>query len=264
MGTEEVIVYKGDKNISLTTKSTIVDHPDAEIGKRARPEDVSEYTYWPITCLARGLNPKFAPFDIDQYEPTGKTQVIDGQKCVELVYTSRANNSRRFLLIDPGRGFLLIRYYIVTDDRVTTRLDVKYAPDPKLNWVPKSWDYTASTPIGGWRLGSKQITLEACDVNIDLTADTFELRLPSGTRVYDEYDGAAKQYVIRDDGDSGPAMPDASRPTYKQLTALAQEARWTSSDTTIVVIASAVFLLAVLALIWRWRRRAVRGSSPPP
>jgi hypothetical protein len=262
MDTDSINVYKYDKDISLTRRSTIVEYPDAEIVRRTKSSNVMEYTYWPITCFARGLSLKFAPFDIDQYELTGNTQVVDKSRCIELTRISRANNNREIALIDPSRGFLLVRYYIVTDGRVTTRLDVKYATDPKINWIPKSWDYAISTPIGGWRLGSSQITLEAYEINADLATDTFDLLLPPGTRVYDEYEGPAKQYMIRDDGDAGPAVPDAGHPTYEHLAELARkETRWLSSG-GVIVIASTILVLAVLILAWRRMRRI--GSDPPP
>lgn len=263
MDSEEVIAYRGDKNTALTTKSTIIDHPDAEIEKRRRPGDVMEFTYWPITCFARGLNPKFMPFDIDLYEPTGGTPSVDGRRCVELAHKTRANNSRQVVLLDPGREFLLVRYYVVADDQVTTRLDVKYDPDPRTGWLPRSWDYAVSTPTG-LRIESKQVTVEACDVGADLAADTFDLRLPPGTRVYDAYDGGAKQYVIRDDGNSGPAVSDADRPTYDRLTDLARrEGRW-SGSVVATVIAGAALVLAVFALAWRWKRRRPGPSGPAP
>jgi hypothetical protein len=261
MDREQVNVYTGDKDVVLTTKPIIIDYPDAKIWKHAKPEEVGEYTYWPLTCYARGLNPTFAPLALDTFEVTGKTQTIDGRPCLELVKLSRSNNGRQVLLLDPGRDFLMVRYAIVMNDRVTLRLDVKYASDATWKWLPKTWDYAAVSPTG-LRIGSRQVQLESCDINTDLAPETFDLQLPPGTRVYEEYDGPAKQYVIKDNGEPGRAIPDSASPTYEQLTALPPRASWLRSNTAIVM-AGVTFLLAVLALTWRWRRSRVRRSPSP-
>lgn len=254
LDSEAIQVYREGKNTALTTKSVVVDHPSAEIGKPKRPGDIMEFTYWPITCFARGLNPTFAPFDLGAFELSGKTQVVNGRTCVELVTKSVASKTTRTrtLLLDPGRGFVLARYYTTNGGKMTLRLDVEYAPDPLLGWIPRAWDYVATT-AKGFRLESKQVRQEGWEVNPDLGPDSFTLRLPPRTRVYDTTGGDAVQYVVDDDGEPGPSVPDAARPTYKQLVELATEKRWPLSVTTTVLIGTvAVGVLTVL--VWRWRR----------
>ncbi|MBX9583363.1 MAG: hypothetical protein K2X87_23930 [Gemmataceae bacterium] len=259
MDLEEVNTYQGDRDTVLTIRSTVVDYPDAHISKKPKAGGAVEYTVWPAVCYARGRNPKFTPIELEEFNLTTNLSVADGRRCVELVRASRFHTSRELLLLDPARGFVLVRYSVTTDGRVTTRLDVRYASDPVRGWVPKSWDYAVSTPTGAL-VEANQVNVEAFGINPDLDANTFHLTLSSGTRVYDEYDGPAKQYVIRADGGPGTAVPDSAHPTYERLTELAEKGgRWVPQS-RVAVIAGVAVLLSTVVTVWWWRRRP---GQPP-
>lgn len=265
METEETNVFKEGKNTALLTKSTVVTHPSATIERRKKPADIMEYTFWPVTCFARGLSPTFAPFDLNDYELTGKRPTVAGRKCVELAHKTRTTNTTHFLELDAERGFLLLRYFTLTNERMTLRLDITYSPDPALGWVPKSWDYAATSETG-MPIGSRQVTRADWETNPELGADTFVNPLPPGTLVHDSTGGDAVQYVVRDDGRSGPPVLDADRPNYDQLTDLARSAarreRWWLITG---VVAGALALIALaFTLSKRWRRQDIRRPPDLP
>ncbi|MBX9626048.1 MAG: hypothetical protein K2X82_19785 [Gemmataceae bacterium] len=256
---EDESVYSGDKNVSLMVKSPGRSQPDAEITKRQRPLEGLEYTYLPITCYARGQNPRFAPLDLDEYEVADRSPVVNGQRCVELVKANRGNAGGSHVLLDPNRGFTLLRYWLVNRGRVTLRLDVQYAAAGGLDCAPASWDYAITTPAGE-PIESKQVKVEVLEINPNLASTEFDLSLPPGTRVYDEYNGQATRYVVRSDGQPGPAVPDASHPTYEQLAALADSevGGWRRAAAIALVAA----LVSTATMLWVIRRHHRQPKLP--
>ena len=222
MSTEETRVHEQDKDVSLTTKSAIADRPSALIAKKRRPGNVMEYTYWPVTCYARGLDARLAPFDLADYELSPRTPVVDGRPCVEFVRNSRTNNAAERVWLDPRRGFVLVQYSMTVDAQTVRRLDVGYANDPTRDWVPSVWDYVAKHPTGDL-IESKRVTADVQFLDAPWPAATFGLLLPPGTQVYDEYNGPVVHYVIRADGDPGPKVPDAPIPDLRAVVGSGRE-----------------------------------------
>ncbi|MBX9624868.1 MAG: hypothetical protein K2X82_13770 [Gemmataceae bacterium] len=242
-------LFSDSKNLSIYYHP---EHPEAEISKRSRPLEGSDYTFWPIKCYARGVNRTLTPLNLPDYEPTNGVQVVAGQRCMELVKSDREGSGRTVVLLDTARDFLPLRYLIVENGSVTFRLDIRYGPIAGESLAPVAWDYAFMT-LTGSLIESKRVAVESLILNPQLSSDEFTLSIPPGTRVYDQFGGPAKRYVIRSDGVEGPSIHDDQHPTYEQLTQLAENRR---RNTQLLLVAGFVVVaVAVPLLVFVVRRR---------
>ena len=145
----------------------------------------------------------------------------------------------------------------LVDDRPTWQLDVTYSPDPLVGWVPRSWEYIIRAGTGIQILESGRRTVSQYELNVSIADREFDINLPHGSRVIDMGSGKEVQYVIKEDGGKGRAIPVTANPTYEDL----QKAEPRSMRR--IAIGGAAVLLAVSILMilwWRWRRNA-NGSA---
>ena len=130
--------FDGNKQLSLDHRG-FVDWPVAYI--RARPHGAELHLdTGPVLRNLRGTNEKLRAEDLDEYATSGAVLAIGNARGRELLSKGTPTSSERHLWIDPGRGFVVLRYTSgPTNNRPTRQIDVKYKADGTVGWVPAEW-----------------------------------------------------------------------------------------------------------------------------
>jgi hypothetical protein len=264
---EHVFAFDGDRHVSFIRVSPDSGPPTAHLHPSDhKTTELAIVSIAPILMTFRGTDPKFFQPELDLFEVTGRVVTVNARSCTELVRVKRASAQREYLLLDRERDYVVVRKYIARENVVLLRMDVTYAQDPMVGWVPQSWEHAMQT-------GNKAIVesmacrVTKCEISPAQTASDFRPVFPPGTRVIDATTGTSMEYVVKPDGGEGERIPTSQRPTYAQLTE-AEPTRLTWEWRTVVVwAAGVVFLLSAAGLVWiRYARRARRalasGNSP--
>jgi hypothetical protein len=226
---------------------------------KAHP-DLSTLSVRPVVVALRGVSPLYRVYDVAAFEPTGRTVTVGGVRCAELVLESRASGSRSVLLVDPARGYVVVRAASHDQGRLDYQLDVAYAHDPAAGWVPTRWEYTAYDP-GGRVYTAGRCVVTRYEVNVPLTDDDLTLSAAPGTFVVDATGSRQVKYVVQPDGRPGKKVPRNAEVSYEELAAAGPDTPpWRSAVT---LGAAAVFAGSAGLLGWRMLGRA-RGRRIEP
>jgi hypothetical protein len=248
----------------IHVKNLADDYPDAVIkstGKNTSTE-FNDLAIRPLWLTVRGAQSVAQHFPLLLHEPADRMVTINGRPCLEFVADSRQVSVRSQMYFDVERDYQLTRRIETTNDVVTLKLDVTYAPHPEMGWLPDKWEYVVKDRRG--RLGiSVACKLTSAEINPVLPEGEFDAQFPPWTRVTDLTGEKEVQYVVRDDGAKGrEIVQDGRNITYEQLVEAAREPfpwrRW-------LLIGSAVGIVLMLAaLVWRrFRRRPHTEPSIP-
>jgi hypothetical protein len=231
-------------------------YPQAVLQNARKSDDVSAVAVLPVVLALRGTHPEFVRRDLAAYEPTGRRVPVESRSCDELVFETRTDGLRELLYLDPEREFVPVRLDTFVKDTLTFRLTVTYDADPAVGWHPRAWTSVAQSPAGV-PLESARTRVTEFAVNPALPPDEFRIDLPPGTRVLDQRNGADVQYVVRDDGRAGRAVPSQSDPSYDDLRAAGPDR---SPIVRIAIAGATVAAVAIAAAaIWYWRRHRPRA-----
>lgn len=147
---------------------------------KTKAYQLQELGYLPIFLTCRGL----AELPLDGYQiGRGNTDAAAGE-CMTL---TRRDGVTRQYWIDAARGYSVVRYksHSSAGRGRRTQLDIEYAPDKTVGWVPKRWKtttYVDKTNSLARRLECEVVSYE---LNRPLSSDLFTLSFPAGARVYD-------------------------------------------------------------------------------
>ncbi len=256
--------FDGNLYKRIHVKNVADNYPDAVIklpGKNTSMEfnDVGILPLWLAVRGAQMVAQQHYPLLL--YEPSGQTMAIGGRPCREFVADNRQTGVTSRLYLDAERDYQLVRNIDTFKDIVTLKVDVAYAPNPEVGWLPDKWEYVIKDRQG--RVGvSVACKLTSAEINPTLPEGEFDAQLPPRTRVTDLTGEKEVQYVVRDDGANGRAVTlDSSVPvpTYEQLVDAAREPfPWRR----VLLAGSAVGIGSSLtALVW-WRLRRRSRTEP--
>jgi hypothetical protein len=212
----------------------------------------------PFVCAFRGAfgRPPFGDILVD-YEPSQRTTMIGGRKCIELVHRKRVQDLTDSLWVDPERGLHVVRRVIMKKSQVLSQVDVTLESHAQIGWVPKSWKCVTHGADGSL-CDSVTCTVTTCEIDSSISDADFEPVFAPGTHVMDHTDSAAPQYVVQPDGNEGGRIPTRELPTYEQLAAIPA----TSSSIWPYLIGTLAALAILVAGVWAWNR-FLRRKQPP-
>jgi hypothetical protein len=233
-------------------------YPSASVSKADRSGSALKFPILPVILTLRGNHPQFFQ-DLVKFQTTGKTVVVGDRPCLELVRDSGPPGQREFLFLDQKRDYVVVKEMIVLSGTPNWQLDAIYAPDPKIGWVPKSWEYIIRAGKDHVLINSGRSAVTAYEINPDIDGNEFDIDFQPKTMVQDNRSGQSMQYLIRADGEKGIEIPAAQIPTYEDLDRPAPRMKPWMWVTTWAVI----FAAALGAWIWlRHRRRTAILSRP--
>jgi hypothetical protein len=238
----------------------VAGYPSAGINPTAERSEFNDLSIHPLWRAVRGAQAVAKKFPLLLYEPTGRRVVVNGRPCLEFARESHRTDTKHRLYLDPERDFQVVREITTAKEVVTLKLDVVYAANPELGWLPSAWEYVARGR-SGQPLVSVACKLTSAEINPTVRDSEFDVQLPPGTRVSDVTSGKEVQYVIREDGDKGrEVVRDGRGITYQQLVEAGPEP---FSWRNVLVGVSLVGLVgSCVVLAWRrWARRPSSGSA---
>jgi hypothetical protein len=225
-------------------------YPWAGVRKADTSGSALKFPILPVILTLRGNHPKFFQ-ELVKFQLTGKAVMVRGQSCLELVRDSGPPGQREFLFLDQNRDYVVVKEMIVLLGQPNWQVDATYTPDPKIGWVPKSWEYLIRVGKDHVPMNSGRSTVTAYEINPHIDNKEFDVLFEPKTMVHDETSGNYVQYLIREDGEKGVAIPAANIPTYEDLDKPAPPMKswmW-------VTIWAMIFAGASGGWIWLRRRR---------
>ncbi len=207
------IKFSHDRSQWSSKAKTFVPQPevsvvDGNVGKHLFSEG-SPYTAVPSATVhgtsriepTRTLTPFFmtfrpmilGPFKISEFSLTGRRDVIDGKRCLEL--QRNKGDSIRRLWVDPSRGFLIIRSVNTRNERVRSRGNYEYRQHASGEWVPSQWDLVTFGNDGSFQ-ESVRASVNSYSLNESIEPAQFELEFPKGTHVVSEAKGGGRELYI--------------------------------------------------------------------
>ena len=224
------------------------DYPFGRVAKAKKSDSANQFPLAPLIWTIRGAHPQF--YDaLGQLEVTGRTTTVAGRLCLEVVTRSTSSSSQREVFyLDQERDFVVVRNVTIVADLPTWQVDATYVPDPKLGWVPQSWEYIIRVAKQVQESGRR--TIAKYEIGPALEGDEFDIRFPPKTLVMDTSSGQNVQYVIKENEEKGRIILSEKGPTYEELS---------KSDRGVsryVVIGGLAVLFSLLIGGWiRFRRR---------
>jgi hypothetical protein len=237
-------------------------HASAVIRTCNRSESAGKFDILPLIFTFRGSHPQFFQ-DLPKFQLTGQTITVAGHPCLEFVRDRGPPGQREFLYVDRIRDYVVVKEMIVFEGQPNWQLDVKYAPDDAVGWIPKSWQYVIRFGKEHRIIHSGRRTLVRYEINPPMDDREFDIAFPPGTLVHNESSGDYLLSVVRDNGESGTEIPLSRNPTYEDLQKASPGMnRWTLITVSAVILALA---LAAWLLFRRWRiaRHTNKLVKPP-
>jgi hypothetical protein len=249
-------VFDGQKNTSFRDPGSLTeDYSTAVISRQKKTPFGNQFSVYPIVITLRGHHPGFYN-DLAKYEPTGRSIEVRKVRCIELVFASRSSNQREQLLLDPRRDYVVVRKATLVDEQPTWQIDIEYAADPKVGWVPSRWEYFIKSGQPKVMVESGVTTVDKYSIADSLPDSEFTLAMPVGTRILDRTGDKSMESVVQPDGATGEAVASSQNPTYEDLKD--RPRRWRPGT---IALASGVVCLAILTMMLVIRR--IRRQATP-
>ncbi len=146
----------------------------------------------------RPLDPTFGIFELDALKIVSRKETIGGSRCILLeAPTTVAGRVLRYW-VATDKEMSVVRYAIVQGGVESRKTDVSFRRDPLHGWLPERWQTIAIKE--GATFAASKIVVTKCTVNVPVPAETFEIKFPPRTKVFDSM--ARKTYVVRATGRS--------------------------------------------------------------
>jgi hypothetical protein len=137
----------------------------------------------PLMLALRPFAPQLDPVDLSQYRISLQQGVIGNVPC--LILEPIGEPKRRLSYwVDPARDYIVMRAMTSVKGQLRSRLDIDYARDPLLGWVPSGWSWLALNIAGGldesFHSDVREFTL-----NQAIGTAVFHVEQPDGAVVHD-------------------------------------------------------------------------------
>jgi hypothetical protein len=196
----------------------------------------------------RGLDPVFRHTLLVELKSTGRSEVVDGAKCLE--YELRKMDSVRRYWLDPSSDFIVRRIQSGQVGRVDRRTAITYRNDPGAGWVPTGWRSADFNDDGSPKY-VRECEITRLVLNDPIDPSEFRLQFKPGTHLHDQE--AKKELLILDDG-SAREFTAAERFGTPPRTSIWQ---WIAINGWTIVLIASVLLLCLVALLYRRRSRRI-------
>lgn len=228
--------------------------PQVSLSKRGGTSDETALSLLPLMFTTRPV--EAYQRKVEDYS-VGRTVPVDSRPCVELTRVM-PDDRVEHLYLDPASEWVLRRLDHYVQGKLTKRVSAEYTSHPVAGWVPTKWTYVRQRP-DGTPMESGQVTVSACEINSDITANDIREEYKPGTVVVDgtKEAGGATVEVIREDGSRGVAVPVSQRPSYEQLVA-ANESTY-RTRLWLGAVGGIVVIVCVAAAVRHYRRK---GATP--
>jgi hypothetical protein len=193
---------------------------------------------------------------------TAQREVLDDTDCVVLALPVQRALSE-ILLLDPDRGFLILRRLHKLGETIHSVCDVSYVEDAKYGYLPSGWVRERYGSEGDlWE--SVKTKVEQLELNVPIEEGEFRIEFPEGTLVErlasPKDDASAESYLVLADQQQRPvtraelARKDIT-PELLAATKPGEAGMPTRRVSLFAVWAAGLGLLGACLGIAAWRRR---------
>jgi hypothetical protein len=234
-------------------------HASAAVRKHQASESALQFPILPLILAFRGVHPQFFR-DLPKFEITGKIMAISGRPCLELVRDAGPPGQREFLYLDQNRSYVVVKEMIVHGGPPECQLDLTYAADELVGWVPKSWEYVMRFGKDHQFVNSGRNAVLRYELNPAMDESEFDIVFPPGTLVHNETSGDDLLSVVQDNGESGTELAAGLDPSYEAL----RKAGPPTNRWMLVTVSGVAFALALGGWICfrQWRLRRMAETNP--
>lgn len=180
-------------------KASIVDYLEGTIFVEKWNPYAIDTVIKPILLAFRPLSPGMYRQSPLRFRIRQRSVELDGVECVLVEYPPEEGSELRDeYWLDPAHGYRAIRYQSYAGlTQPSTRLDIEYADDPDVGWVPIRWSETRTGMISGTSLTN----VAKYEINPEIPDEEFTLEFPIGTHVTDNrLYPKDDRFVIQEDG----------------------------------------------------------------
>ncbi len=239
------------------------EHPCGTIEAKERHFDVGSVFLLPLLMTFRASHPHMRPLDIGHGALTGKRVPIEGRVCYEALFRHSDIAEMEYVWVDPSRDFVISRYVVTHDGKLTCQVNIRYAEDAQAGWIPADWDIATQFPDGRFRMSARAKVVQY-EINPSIPADQFDIDFPRGARMTNFVTG--EKYIIKADGTIRPIVRGELPLAYEQL--IASEPGELLGEKPSFFGRWWVWLLAALGfgslgLAYCWRRLQARQVPAP-
>jgi hypothetical protein len=251
--------FDGQTHKFLQTPAYGKDYPLGRVRKTKASGADLQTDILPLIFTIRGDHPQFF-HELRLFKVSGRTILVAGRPCLEMVREAGAANWREVLFLDRDRDYVVVRQATLADDQPTSQVDVTYIPDATIGWVPQSWEYVVRAGKELRPVESRRVQLTSYDLHPQLDESEFDVSFPPRTLVIDESSSQEVEYVIQEDGQKGKEIPTSKKPTYEDLEKATPKRsnRW-----VLIAIWTTILLLSLGGWVWLRRQRTTRVRRSP-
>jgi hypothetical protein len=213
----------------------------------------------PLLLSFRPLEPSLHEgVDLSHCELVSSREIVDEVPCMRLRIPPLSDKLHQYLLVDPARDYVVVRYVSELDQKLSIQFDIDYAEDVNFGWVPSAWKSVWYDATGA--VSSKYSAKVDYAINGKHSEKLFVIDFPPGALVIDEVSDA--RYRVGSEGEMD-LIPPQKPPVAKKPAVLLPSAdavrkskAWNDRMMrgTLFVVVGALVVLCVAAL-WRGRRR---------
>lgn len=250
----KLAVFDGELGTTLATKgTTYMPWPYAQI--RSGPPAVSTLYLGPLMTAFRPFHNRMRIVDIQSMIPTSRRATIMGRPCMEL--EQRSGSSVQRIWVDPSRNYNLVRYIVMDNERMRSKVDVEYRKGDGGRWLPEKWDIQMLDLSGKLETAARG-KLTKHEINVSVDPGEFNIEFPSGTRVHDVRNPKSPvDYIVKEGTKKRMILPEERGVTYDELinsepgqTGGNRKSSWLTGSVGIALI---VLIVAGGMLVWRIR-----------
>jgi hypothetical protein len=180
--------------------------------KEDHHRDIGNYHLYPVLFTYRANVPQMSAIAGQQLSNSKEVR-MDEHNCIEF-QVGAAGAVTTTIVVDPSKEYSIVRYVVVTGDKIRLKMDIEYRLVPMLGWVPASWE-TIVKPDEAPQFYNAVV--KEYSINQPLGEDYFEIAFPPGTWVQDDKSVPPKQYLVKPDGAIRPVPPQDAVAPYRRI-----------------------------------------------
>lgn len=169
-------------------------HSEGWIFKGTRHSEVKNLYLSPIIRHFRPLSPAFGVISAERLRIISHDAAVNGVPCVLLEENWGDGHRVGRYWVAPGRDMAILRHDRRSDGIREVQVEAQFHRNAIHGWLPTRWS-AVQFSAGDKILFSETLVVTACDVNISVSPETFDIVFPPGTKLYDRIE--KKTYVVQ-------------------------------------------------------------------
>jgi hypothetical protein len=205
------------KVLDQQNRNDDVVHSEGFIRDGRKPHrDANNLFLSPIIRHFRPTSPAFSAIRVNGLTVSNQDSMAGGMRCVLLEEALPDGQRRRLHWVAPEQDMAIVRSAGYLGRTLEHQVDASFKRDAVFGWIPDRWNvvlFFEKETIAS----SAASTVTSRDVNPQVSAETFDIKFPPGTQVFDKLSHTS--FVVRDDSSHRQIRRrDVARKlTYSQL-----------------------------------------------